>query len=155
ELDLFTAIGEGANTVAGLAKRCQATERGIRMLSDHLVAIGLLAKHGDKYSLTEESAKFLDRRSPFCVAAAAGFLTLPSFVDGFRKLADVVRSGQNAMGEQGTISPENPIWVDFARSMAPIQVPFAQAIAEALHASAAQKWKVLDIAAGHGTFGIV
>jgi 2-polyprenyl-3-methyl-5-hydroxy-6-metoxy-1,4-benzoquinol methylase len=155
QLDLFTAIGEGDNTVASLAKRCQATERGIRMLSDHLVAIGLLEKRGDIYSLTEESAKFLDRRSPFCLAAAAGFLTLPSFMDGFRKLTDVVRSGQNALGGQGTIAPENPIWVDFARSMAPMQAPFAHFIAETLGASAGQKWKVLDIAAGHGTFGIV
>jgi 2-polyprenyl-3-methyl-5-hydroxy-6-metoxy-1,4-benzoquinol methylase len=155
QLDLFTAIAEGADTVAELAKRCQTTERGTRMLSDNLVAIGFLEKHGEKYSLTGESAKFLDRRSPHCVAAVAGFLTLPSFVDGFRKLADVVRSGQNALGGQGSIEPENPIWLDFARSMAPIQAPFAQAIAEVLHASAGEKWKVLDIAAGHGTFGIV
>src|SRR5579862_6132868 len=81
QLDLFTAIGEETNTVAGLAKRCQATERGIRMLSDHLVAIGLLTKLGNKYSLTGDSAKFLDRRSPFCITAAAQFLTLPSLVD--------------------------------------------------------------------------
>jgi 2-polyprenyl-3-methyl-5-hydroxy-6-metoxy-1,4-benzoquinol methylase len=155
QLDLFTAIGEGVSVVANLAKRCHATERGIRMLSDHLVAIGLLEKHGYEYSLTDESAKFLDRSSPFSVAAAAGFLTLPSFMDGFRKLADVVRSGQNALGGQGTIEPENPIWVDFARSMAPIQVPFAHVIAEILDASAGQPWKVLDIAAGHGTFGVV
>jgi 2-polyprenyl-3-methyl-5-hydroxy-6-metoxy-1,4-benzoquinol methylase len=155
ELDLFTAIGEGANTAAALAKRCNATERGIRMLSDNLAALGLIAKRGHDYSLTEESAKFLDRRSPACVAAVAGFLTLPKLMDSYRNIAEVVRSGQNALGGQGSITPENPIWVDFARSMGPLQMPFAEAIAQTLGADAGQKWKVLDIAAGHGTFGIV
>ena len=155
ELDVFTAIGEGANTVAALTKRCKATERGIRMISDNLTALGLIAKHGQEYSLTEESAKFLDRRSPACVAAVAGFLTLPKLMDSYRNIAEVVRSGQNALGGQGSIEPENPIWVDFARSMGPLQMPFAEAIARTLGADAGQKWKVLDIAAGHGTFGIV
>lgn len=155
ELDLFTAIGEGANTVGALAKRCKATERGIRMLSDNMGALGLLEKRGQEYSLTEESAKFLDRRSPASVAAVAGFLTLPKLMDGYRNIAEVVRSGQNALGGQGTLEPENPIWVDFARSMGPLQMPFAEAIARTLGADTGQKWKVLDIAAGHGTFGIV
>lgn len=154
ELDLFTAIGEGANTVEPLAKRCQASQRGIRMLSDNLAAAGLLTKHKQQYSLTEESAKFLDRRSPHCVAAAARFLTLPHLMEGYRNLSEVVRSGRNGLGGQGSIEPENPIWVDFARSMGPIQAPFAEAIAQILHADAGEKWKVLDIAAGHGRFGV-
>ena len=52
ELDVFTAIGEGADTVAALAKRCQATERGIRILCDYLTIIGFLTKHGQQYALT-------------------------------------------------------------------------------------------------------
>jgi 2-polyprenyl-3-methyl-5-hydroxy-6-metoxy-1,4-benzoquinol methylase len=155
ELDLFTAVGEGATTVDALSKRCKSSERGIRMLADNLAATGLLTKHGEQYSLTEESSKFLDRRSPYCVAAAAGFLTLPQLRDGFRNLAEVVRTGQNGLGGGGSMEPENPIWVDFARSMGPIQGPFAEAIAKVLNAGASDKWKVLDIAACHGTFGIV
>ena len=156
ELDLFTAVGEGANTVEALAKRCNASERGIRMLSDNLAAAGFLAKAGQqKYALTEESARFLDRHSPYCVAAVAGFLTGSKLVDAYRNLAETVRSGHNGLGGQGSTEPENPIWVDFARSMGPLQAPLAEAIAQALHADIREKWKVLDIAAGHGTFGIV
>jgi ubiquinone/menaquinone biosynthesis C-methylase UbiE/predicted transcriptional regulator len=155
ELDLFTAIAEGANTVSVLAKRCNASERGIRMLSDNLAAAGFITKRGREYSLTEESAKFLDRRSSHCVAAAARFLTLPKLMDAYRNLAEVVRTGNNGLGGAGSVEPENPIWVDFARSMGPLQAPFAQAIAQTLNADAGRKWKVLDIAAGHGTFGIV
>src|SRR2546430_8935447 len=40
ELDLFTAIGEGAETAPALAQRCRASERGTRILCDYLVAIG-------------------------------------------------------------------------------------------------------------------
>ncbi len=32
ELDVFTAIGQGTNSAAALAKKCQASERGIRIL---------------------------------------------------------------------------------------------------------------------------
>ena len=44
ELDLFTAIGEGADAAHTLAVRCQAAERGIRILCDYLVVIGFLPR---------------------------------------------------------------------------------------------------------------
>ena len=44
--------------------------------------------------------------------------------------------------------------MDFARAMAPMMVPAAHAIAEVLQIAAAGPVKVLDIAAGHGIFGM-
>jgi len=64
ELDLFTAIGEGANEPALLAKRLKAAERGVRILADYLTVHGFLRKENGEYLLTQESAVFLDRRSP-------------------------------------------------------------------------------------------
>jgi ubiquinone/menaquinone biosynthesis C-methylase UbiE len=154
ELDIFTAIGEGMNTAPSLAKRCQGTERGVRMLCDYLVTIEILTKQHQQYSLTEESASLLDRRSPACIASVAGFITHPEIMDGFKDLAGVVRKGRPDMAGEGTIEPENPIWVDFARSMGPLQAPAAEAIAGILHSDAGENWKVLDVAAGHGLFGI-
>jgi ubiquinone/menaquinone biosynthesis C-methylase UbiE len=154
ELDLFTAIAEGTNTVRSLAKSRQATERGVRILCDFLAAIEILIKHDEHYSLTEESARLLDRHSPACIASAAGFLTLPEVVDSFKDLTGVVRNGLPELAGEGTIEPENPIWVDFARSMGPLQAPTAETIARVLHSGAGESWKVLDIAAGHGVFGI-
>ena len=46
DLDLFTAIGGGATTVPAIAAKCQASERGIRILSDYLTIIGFLTKSG-------------------------------------------------------------------------------------------------------------
>jgi ubiquinone/menaquinone biosynthesis C-methylase UbiE len=51
------------------------------------------------------------------------------------------------------VSDDNPIWVEFARSMGPMMVPAAHAIAD-LVAGTSGALKVLDIAAGHGLFGI-
>jgi Dimerisation domain len=56
DLDLFTAISEGANTASDLAKRCDPATRGIRILCDYLAAISLLTKTGNPYSLAPTSA---------------------------------------------------------------------------------------------------
>jgi len=50
--------------------------------------------------------------------------------------------------------PENPAWVEFAEAMAPLMIFPSDFIAGLLNASEGKKWKVLDIAAGHGLFGI-
>lgn len=154
ELDVFTAIGEGTNSSAGLAQRCHAAERGVRILCDFLVVHQFLTKAGNRYSLTPESAAFLDRHSPMCIASSMQFLANPILMDGFRELTAVVRKGGTIMGEEGTLAPEHPLWIDFARSMAPLQAMPAESIARLLDAGTGAKWKVLDIAASHGLFGI-
>ena len=155
ELDLFTAIGDGVDTVAALASRSKATERGVRIVCDYLAILGFLAKQDHHYSLTPESATYLDLRSPACIASIVGFMTLPEKIDAFKDLATVIRTGRPALsGGAGSISPENPIWVDFARSMGSMQLPAARELARSLDAGAGKKWKVLDVAAGHGVYGI-
>jgi len=154
DLDVFTAIGEGVDTAATLATRCKAAERGVRILCDYLTILGFLTKQDRRYALTPDSAMFLDRRSPASMASTSGFLTLPGTVTAFMSLADAIRSGRPALGGEGSISAENPVWVEFARSMAPMTRPVAEEMAKVLDAGAGRKWKVLDIAAGHGTFGI-
>lgn len=151
ELDLFTAIGAGAATAEALAERCQASLRGVRILCDFLVVIGLLAKDGSRYSLTPETALFLDRRSPAYLGSAVTFLHSPVLTDGFRDVAAVVRKGGTLLGKAGTMEPDHPIWVEFARAMAPMMGPASEAIAGLVGAG---PWKVLDIAAGHGLFGL-
>ena len=147
ELDLFTKIGEGANTVAPLAQKCQASERGIRILSDYLVIAGFLTKEGNRYGLTLDSATFLDRRSPAYIGSATKFLADPALTDHFKDLAAVVRRGGPAEGE-GTLAPDNPIWVEFARAMGSLQSMPASVLAKFLGADSRAGWKVLDIAAG-------
>ena len=154
ELDLFTAIGDGAATVPAIAAQCQASERGTRILCDYLTIIGFLAKSGDRYQLAPESALFLTKRSPAYLGGTMEFLASPAIVDHFDDLAATVRRGSIAH-EESTVSDENPVWQHFARAMMPMMMPPAQAIADILGVAAAGPMKVLDIAAGHGIFGIV
>jgi 2-polyprenyl-3-methyl-5-hydroxy-6-metoxy-1,4-benzoquinol methylase len=153
EHDLFTAIGDGAQTVPAIAKQCQASERGIRILSDYMTILGFLTKQGDRYQLTPDTMVFLSKRSPAYLGGTLAFLNAPDVVHHFDDLAGTVRRGSIPKTES-TVADENPVWETFARAMMPMMMPPAQAIAEILGPSAGPI-KVLDIAAGHGIFGIV
>jgi 2-polyprenyl-3-methyl-5-hydroxy-6-metoxy-1,4-benzoquinol methylase len=154
ELDLFRAIGEGAGDVASLARRCAASERGIRILCDYLVIIGLLGKTGELYVHTPTSALFLDPSSPASLASTARFLGTPELQAPFRQLAQIVRSGRTVLHGQGTVEPDNPVWVEFAHSMAPMMGPLAVPLSAIVLDGLEGPVRVLDIAAGHGLFGI-
>ncbi|HEX8921305.1 MAG TPA: class I SAM-dependent methyltransferase [Pyrinomonadaceae bacterium] len=154
ELDLFTALGEGKKTARELAEARDASERGVRILCDYLVIIGFLTKEDGRYGLTQDSAVFLDRRSPAYMGSTLDFLLSPMLVSGFDDLAAAVRKGGTIMQEGGTVAPENPVWVKFARAMAPMMAMAAQLIAKLVNPTGSGKLKVLDIAAGHGLFGI-
>jgi len=154
ELDVFTQIAAGAATVEALATRCHAAPRGLRALLNHLVMDGFLAKNGEHYALRATAAAFLDRGAPSYLGSAIGFIASPMVVDGFTRLTDAVRRGGTAVPEAGALAPDHPMWVEFARSMAPLAGLTAQLLASVLEAERAPGWRVLDIAAGHGMFGI-
>ncbi len=154
ELDLFRAIGEGPGDVASLARECSASERGIRVLCDYLTIIGLLSKDDGYYHHTPTSAVFLDPRSPACIASAARFLGSPVSREPYQHLAEIVRKGTTVLPGRGTVEPENPIWVEFAHSMAPMMAPMAGPLGTLALNGHNGPAKVLDIAAGHGLFGI-
>ena len=154
ELKLFTALGRTPMTAAELAAACGAAERGIRILSDYLTILGFLEKSGDRYSLTRDSAAFLDQESPAYAGDAAAFLLSPTIRGAFDALASAVRKGGTALSEQGTMEPDHPVWVDFARGMAPMMIPPAKALAELIELDATRPVRILDIAAGHGVYGI-
>ena len=154
ELDVFKAIGVGIGDVPGLAVRCAASERGMRILCDFLVVIGLIEKHGERYGHTPVSALFLDPRSPASVASTARFLGKPELLEPFDHLTDIVRSGRTVLEGDGTVAAENPVWVEFAHSMAPMMAPMAAPLGAIALEGLQGPMKVLDIAAGHGLFGI-
>ena len=152
ELDVFTALGEGLKTSQELAARCSTSERGMRILCDYLVMLGFLTKEDKSYGLTADSGLFLDRQSKAYLGGALEFLLSPMLISGFDDVAAAIRKGGTVISEGGTIAPENPIWVKFARAMAPMMAMPADVIAKLVGDE--ERLKVLDIAAGHGLFGI-
>lgn len=154
ELALFTAVGEGKTGVPELAERCGASERGIRILADYLVVAGFLTKDEGRYGLTPDSAVFLDQRSPAYAGGAIEFLLTPALVGGFQNLTTVVRTGTTALGGEGMVEPDHPVWVKFARGMMALARFTAEELAEVVECVPNRPLRVLDVAAGHGMYGL-
>jgi ubiquinone/menaquinone biosynthesis C-methylase UbiE len=155
ELDLFTAIAEGNTTAKRIAARIRASERGTRVLCDFLTVAGFLTKQGDDYYLTLDSSVFLNRHSQAYLGSVTRFFAEMQQQTGtFDNVAAAIRSGATTIRPEGIMGPEDPIWVGFARSMAPMMAMPAQLLAQMLSADSGERWRVLDIAAGHGLFGI-
>ncbi len=152
ELEVFTAIAEGNTTSAMIAKRCEAAERGVRILCDFLTIHSFLSKDGTHYGLAPDSALFLSRHSPAYLGGAVEFLLTPRLREGHARLTEAVRRGGSALGE-AVLEPENPYWVKFARAMMPLMHGPAEIMAAELRKNG-ESYKILDIAAGHGIFGI-
>ena len=154
ELDLFSQVAAGHQTAAQLASACQAAPRGIRILADFMTIIGFLHKNGDRYELTADAKVFLDRKSPAFLGGAVSFMLAPEMKESFHQLTAAVRRGGTAVSAEGTVSHDNPIWVAFARAMAPMMQMPAQLLAGLVGGDTGQPLRVLDVAAGHGLFGI-
>ena len=154
ELDVFSLIGAGRQTTDAIASACQAAPRGIRILADYLTILGFLRKHGDRYELTDDSKAFLDRASPAYLGGAIRFMLSPEIRECFQQLTGAVRRGGTTVSDEGTVSRDNPIWVEFARAMAPLMRMPAQLLAGLVGEDTGRPLRVLDVAAGHGLFGI-
>ena len=154
DLGIFTAINEGCDSVEILGKRCQTAERGMRMLADGLTILGFLTKEGMQYGLTQDSKTFLVQNSPAYLGGTVAFLLSAPLYDGFRQLTEAVRKGGTALNEKGTTEAEHPEWVTFAQAMVPMMIGPAKWIADYLQTQGRAVKKVLDVAAGHGMFGI-
>ncbi len=152
ELELFTAIGEGNSTAKTIAERCGASERGTRILCDFLTIIGFLTKQGNNYSLTPDAAMFLDKRSPAYMGTVSNFILSPHIKDNFDRLTETVRNG--GLAADTVFEPDHPMWVEFARSMQPMMAMPAQLMAPLVDPAKDKQLRVLDIAAGHGLYGI-
>jgi 2-polyprenyl-3-methyl-5-hydroxy-6-metoxy-1,4-benzoquinol methylase len=150
DLDLFTAIAEGNHSLSAIATRIKASEKGTRVLCDYLTMIGFLTKQGAEYSLTQDSAVFLDRRSPAYIGTIANFLLNPQTAAMLEDITGVVRNG--GATSEAALEPDAALWVEFARSMGPMMHMPAELTAKMFAGST--PIKVLDISAGHGEFGI-
>jgi ubiquinone/menaquinone biosynthesis C-methylase UbiE len=156
EMDLFTALADGNDTVPALAERCGASERGARILLDYLVMAGFLTKRQERYGLTQDSAAFLNAHSRAYVGAATQFFYAQHLRAAFGSLTQRVRDG-GAPATEDVLAPEHDAWVHFARGMAGLMMVPAQLLARDILAQepgCAGPLKILDIAAGHGLFGI-
>lgn len=151
ELDVFSHIARGHRTVEALAARTACAEKGIRVLLDALTILDLIEKDDGHYRLTADSAVYLDRASPHYLGDSIVFMHSDFVRDAFLRFTDAVRLGGTAVDGQGTVEAGHPVWEQYARGMIAVAMPQARKVAEL----AAGARRILDLAAGHGLFGIL
>lgn len=154
ELDLFTAIAEGETNAEALATKCNADARAMRILCDYLTVHGYLSKSDSNYGLPPSVAMFLVRTSPQYMGSIARFINSRHLLAAFDDVAELVRRGSTLLSSEGTIETEYDGWVEFAKSMVPVMMPCAEFMSDLAELRFGEAKRILDIAAGHGMFGL-
>lgn len=153
KLDVFAVLGRGSLNAEAIAAATCASVRGIRILCDFLTIMGLLIKEESTYRLTSVAIQFLDRSSPNQAAEAIDFFAAPEMVAMVMDdPVSYVRNGGSL--DLATVSPNDPLWVVFARSMMPFASVASKQVAAYVAARGDRPRTILDIAAGHGLYGI-
>jgi ubiquinone/menaquinone biosynthesis C-methylase UbiE len=151
DIGLFTHIASGYRTVTDIAKKADASERGIEIILNGLAALDFLTKSNGTYDLTPLSDKFLVKGKP------SYFGDFVQHVDGlwepWSHLTSVTKTGKPFRMIEKDHGPE--FFEKMVTQIFPMSYPCARAAALALDVGSG--WKnlnVLDIAAGSGAWGI-
>ena len=153
KLDIVSIVGEGCATSDALASETAASSRGIRILCDFLTVMGVLAKEEGAYSVTEAGKRYLDPSSPGWMGSSIDFYAAPEIL---RLVLDDPVSYVRNGGSPGlaNLSPDHPVWLKFAKAMSSAARLAAKRAAVHLARHDGRAAKVLDVAAGHGFYGI-
>ena len=148
ELDLFSAIGDGA-TAADMAKKVKADSRGAGKLLDALVAVELLTKDNEKYHNTPVSKRYLMTDSPD--SSRMAIMHTANLWKRWSTLTDCVRQGKSVtysdMAERGDD------WAtSFIAAMHRSSLARAPQVVRLVGADKIQK--MLDIGGGSGGYSI-
>ncbi|MEX0447828.1 class I SAM-dependent methyltransferase [Xenorhabdus sp. SGI246] len=154
ELDIFSIIGEDGKTIKQIAESCQASERGVRILCNYLVSIDFMCIEGNRFFLNREMSLHLNRKSPYYLGGTTKFLLSEYIIDSFKHLTEVIRTGELPIENEGIVAPNQPQWVEFARAMEPMMLLPSLLLADIADYQSNKPINVLDLAAGHGQFGI-
>jgi ubiquinone/menaquinone biosynthesis C-methylase UbiE len=150
---VFDLLDESPKTARQLAAKTGASVRGLTMICNALVGLQFLARAGERYRLTPESAAFLVAgKNPYY----GGFLKhisrqlIPQWLD----LAQIVKAGKPARRvnaqKQGV-----KFFAEFVEAIFPLSYAAAKTLGEHLKISKTKNpVSVLDIAAGSGVWGI-
>ena len=148
ELGLFTALGGGKHSSAGIAAMLGTDPRATDRLMNALCAMGLLEKEGGRFSNTEAAAQCLVRESP---GYLGGLMHTVHLWDTWTTLTEAVRAGTsvrvrdvNERGE-GWLSAFIAAMHDRAARQAPVVVA---------QFDLSRVTQVLDVGGGSGAYAM-
>jgi ubiquinone/menaquinone biosynthesis C-methylase UbiE len=156
DLRVFNHIAEGHTTEPALAAATGASRRGLSMLLDVLVSLGLLSRDGKsntaRYELTPESEMYL-------IAGRPGYLgkyvqiSAAHIAKQWQHLTDSVLTGKPGVAlddpEEGA-----QFWHDLVEALFPWNYPLASFVGRHLAQMYPNAPRLLDVAAGAGVWGI-
>ena len=148
-LKLFDALDSGPKTVAEVAAATAASPRGVRILMNALAGLQLLAKDGDHYTLTPESATFLVSTRPGYMGGMFRH-TSKQILPNWMKLTEAVMTGKPAVAVNEEIAG-SPFFQAFVEDLFAGSYAVAKVLADHLGPVAGP---ILDIAAGSGAWSI-
>jgi (2Fe-2S) ferredoxin/predicted O-methyltransferase YrrM len=146
ELDIFTAVGDGANA-DHIARKIQANPRAAAMLLNALVALGVLSKTGDEYRNTSDSARFFVQGSKD--NHRNGLLHIANIWHRWSALTDAVRSGTRVPLDRAS----TPEWThNFIAAMQRNSRDRAPLLVKAIGTAGVRR--ILDLGGGSGSYSI-
>ena len=152
-LRLFDLLDRGPQSARELAVQSGASIRGLTAILNALVGLEFLAKRGDRYGLTPESAAFLVSTKP---GYHGGFFrhVIRQILPNWLKLTEAVRSGRPAVAANHQGDGQE-FFAEFVEGLFPLSYKAAQVLGEHLGIPKARSpVSVLDIGAGSGVWGI-
>ena len=152
ELDAFTAIQETADpSIEALSAKLGVDTRGLRLLLDGAVAVGLLEKHEGRYALTPATAATLVRGAPHDLTKAIAYNR--DVYPAWGRLTQLVRTGHPVEAPALHLGSDAERTRRFALAMHGRALGIGRAIVPQLHLPKGAR--VLDLAGGPGTYALL
>ena len=146
ELDIFTAIGNGA-TAEQTGKKINANARALNILLNALVSLGLLSKDAETYKNTPESARYFVQGSKD--NHRNGLLHVANLWQRWSTLTDAVRRGTSVRSERDQDAHWTEHFIAAMQRNAQERVP---AIVKAIGSKGLKR--ILDLGGGSGAYSI-
>jgi predicted O-methyltransferase YrrM len=147
DLDLFDLLKEGPLSVKDVSRRLRCERRGVEILLDALVALQLLRKRGEAYSLPPGAAEYLTSDGEHSILAMAQHQA--NCMRNWVQLAKVVKTARPAEKLPSVRGPEGDA-ASFIGAMHNISAPMADGVIQAL--APFKFTHVLDLGGASGTW---
>ncbi|MBY0402286.1 MAG: methyltransferase domain-containing protein [Cyanobacteria bacterium] len=161
DLDIFTMIHQGINSVELLVSHLELDARGVQIFLDGLVGIGFLEKKSNENTAGAESApyqlppdveKYLVKDSVFYLGGMVNHCK--GLYENWMLLTDVVKTGQPAGGAQ-ILADVEAYFSELVKGLYVSNYPTAQQLAKTLGMGHDLKGlKILDVAGGSAVWSM-
>ncbi len=149
KLDIFTPLSEGPVTAKQLAKQVDCDNRGLAMLLNALVALNLLIKEEDAFSLTPFSLDYLSKTSPQYLGHIINHHH--HLMEKWAHLDQAVKSGE-PVGQRVSHEASEEERESFEMGMFNLAMQLAPRIVPNIDLSGRRR--LLDLGGGPGTYAI-